>query len=452
MKHAVANVAGSAHRLVDVLDRPMDDSDERRTWSTLTRRALIAAGAVLAVLIVWSVAAPLSGAVIAPGVVKTELNRKTVQHQEGGIVRRILVREGQNVKAGDVLVEVGDVRTDATLDLQRQQRVAETIRQARLIAELKLAADFVPPAEVAKAPGAAEFIARERELFAARRKTLTEQLASFEAQSEETDSQIKALNAMIESIEVGVASAREELEINRNLVDQGFIQRTRILSLERAVTDYESRSAEQKSERALARQRLAEMRSRIAQARNQYQQQSATELNDTVARLRELDERLRPAQDQSERQLVRSPVDGTVMALRVSAVGAVVGPREPIADVVPAQERLVVEARVRPEDIDNVQNGAIGEVRLTAFDYRTMPVLPARVTSVSPDRFDDTRTGNAWFNVLLDVDAAELARFPQARLQVGMPAEAYVMTPPRSLFEYLARPLILFGQRGMREP
>ncbi|MBN8508126.1 MAG: HlyD family type I secretion periplasmic adaptor subunit [Burkholderiales bacterium] len=430
----------------------MDDPLERRAWSSLVRRVVIATASVLLILILWSVAAPLSGAVIAPGVVKTELNRKTVQHQEGGIVRRILVREGQSVKAGEVLVEVGDVRTDATLDLQRQQRVAETIRQARLIAELNLATDFVPPVQVAQAPGAAEFIARERELFTARRKSLTEQLASFEAQSSETDLQIKALNAMIESIEVGASNAKEELEINRNLVEQGFIQRTRILSLERAVIDYESRSAEQKSERALARQRLAEMRSRVAQARNQYQQQAAAELNDTVARLRELDERLRPALDQAERQLVRSPVDGTVMALRVSAVGAVVAPREPIVDVVPAQERLVIEARVRPEDIDNVHQGAAGEVRLTAFEYRTMPVLPARVTSVSPDRFDDTRTGNAWFNVLLDVDATDLARFPEARLQVGMPAEAYVMTPSRSLFEYLVRPLTLFNQRGMREP
>ena len=191
----------------------------------------------------------------------------------------------------------------------------------------------------------------------------------------------------------------------------------------------------------------------FAQARNQYQQQAATELKETVARLRELDERLRPAQDQVERQYVRSPVDGTVMSLRVAAVGTAVGPREAILDVVPAQERLIVEARVRPEDIDYVQNGTVGEVRLTAYEYRTMPMLTARVMSVSADRVEDPRgSGGAWFNVLMEVDAGELAKFPGARMQAGMPAEAYLSTPPRSLFDYLFRPLLIFGARGMREP
>jgi HlyD family type I secretion membrane fusion protein len=346
----------------------------------------------------------------------------------------------------------GDVRTDATLDLQQDQRVAELLHEARLVAELKLGSEFLPSAALTKMNGATEYVARERALFLARRRSLNEQVDSFDMQTRETERQVNELSEQIKSIELGTMSAREELEINRNLVEQGFVQRTRILALERAVADYESRAGERKSERALARQRLADLRSRIAQARNQYQQQAATELKDTVARLRELDERLRPAQDQAERQFVRSPVDGTVMSLRVAAVGVSVGPREAILDVVPAQERLVVEARIRPEDIDNVQNGALAEVRLTAYEYRTMPMLSARVISVSADRVDDPRSASAWFNVLLDVDTAQLEKFPGTRMQAGMPAEVYVTTPPRSLFDYLARPLLIFSRRGMREP
>ncbi|MBL8352196.1 MAG: HlyD family type I secretion periplasmic adaptor subunit [Burkholderiaceae bacterium] len=438
--------------LADALRLPLDEGPERLTLTKLRLRGALALAGVAAVALVWSSVAPLSGAVIAPGVVKTELNRKTVQHLEGGIVREILVREGQRVKAGDPLLVVGDVRTDATLDLQQDQRVAESIREARLLAELKLAPDFALPAGTADSPGHAQYLARERALFAARRSQLMEQVQSLESQALETEAQVRELSAQVEAIDLGRASAREELEINRSLVEQGFIQRTRVLALERAVNDYDSRSAEQKSERALARQRLADLRSRIAQARNQYQQQAATELKEAVARLRELDERLRPAQDQVERQYVRSPVDGTVMSLRVAAVGVAVGPREPILDVVPAQERLVVEAHVRPEDIDYVQSGAAAEVRLTAYDYRTMPMLPARVLSVSADRVEDARNGGAWFNVQIEVDLAELARFPGTRMQAGMPAEAYLTTPPRSLFDYLFRPLLIFGQRGMREP
>lgn len=438
--------------LADVLRLPMDTGAEATAFSRIILRGTVALAIIMAVVIAWSALAPLSGAVIAPGVVKTELNRKTVQHLEGGIVREILVREGQQVKAGEPLLIIGDVRTDATLTLQQDQRVAESIREARLLAELKLLPVFVLPTRTTDSPGVAPYLARERALFLARRTMLMEQVQSLESQSRETEGQVRELSAQIDSIELGKSSAREELEINRGLVEQGFIQRTRILVLERAVNDYDSRSSEQKSERAAAKQRLADLRSRIAQARNQYQQQAATELKDSIARLRELDERLRPAQDQVERQYVRSPVDGTVMSLRVAAIGVSVGPREPILDVVPARERLVVETRVRPEDIDYVQTGAPAEVRLTAYDYRSMPMLPARVLSVSADRVEDARSGTAWFSVLIEVDVSELARFPGTRMQAGMPAEAYLKTPPRSLFDYMFSPLLIFGQRGMREP
>lgn len=446
------NIPRSFTSLTDALHRPLDAGPEQASRSKIAFRGALAFGAVAAVVVFWSLAAPLSGAVIATGHVKSELNRKVVQHQEGGIVREIMVREGQAVKAGDPLVIVGDVRTDASLDLQQDQQLAERVREARLVAELKLAADFALPPGVNPSPSATAYVERERTLFQARRRTLMEQVESFQAQSRETENQVTALTAQIDATESGANSVREELTINRGLVEQGFIQRTRILALERAITDYESRAGEQKSERAQARQRLADLRSRITQARNQYQQQAASELKETVSRLRELDERLRPAQDQVERQYVRSPVDGTVMSLRVAAVGTVLGPREPILDVVPAQERLIVEARVQPEDIDYVHNGTVGEVRLTAYEYRTMPMLTARVMSVSADRLEDPRGGSPWFSVLLEVDAAELAKFPGTRMQAGMPAEAYLSTPPRSLFEYLFRPLLVFGQRGMREP
>lgn len=440
--------------LADALHVPMAQGTAERTdYARLARRAALALAMVLAIMVVWSAAAPLSGAVVASGIVKTELNRKTVQHLEGGIVREVLVREGQQVRKGDPLLVIGDVRTDANLDLQQDQKVAELVREARLMAEFKLAPEFVVPAKLAKMPGAAEYAAREQALFQARRKMLLEQVDSYQVQTRETERQVKELDAQIESIQRATVSAREELEINRNLVQQGFIQRTRILALERAVADYESNAAERRSERALASQRLADLRSRIAQTRNQYQQQAATELKDAVTQLRELEEKLRPASDQAERQYVRSPVDGTVMGLRVAAVGTAVGPREAILDVVPAQERLVVEVRVRPEDIDYVQAGMPGEVRLTAYEYRTMPMLPARVLTVSADRLEDSRAGgSAWFNVLLEVDVAELARYPGTRMQTGMPAEAYLTTPPRSLFDYLLRPLGNFARRGMREP
>ena len=176
------------------------------------------------------------------------------------------------------------------------------------------------------------------------------------------------------------------------------------------------------------------------------------ELKEASAKVRELEERLRPSTDQVERQIVRSPVDGEVMSMRVSAVGEVVAPREPILDVVPEHEKLVVEARIHPQDIDHVHKDARAQVRLNAFDARTVPLLPARVMVVSADRVSDPDGGESWFVATVEVDAATLKQHPQVHLQAGMPAELYVTTPERTLFQYLMKPLGLFANRAMREP
>jgi HlyD family type I secretion membrane fusion protein len=406
------------------------------------RRAALPVAVVVALAGAWSMTAPLSGAVIAPAQLKVELNRKTVQHQEGGIVREILVRDGQKVRAGEPLVVVADVRSDSTLKLLQDQLSAERVREARAAAEAALAPHFDAPAD-----------SRERALFVTRRRILDEQIASLQAQIREAESQAAALQVQIEATETSARLSAEELEMNDRLARQGFVNRTRLLALQRTEADYRARVGEYRSELAGARQRIADMRARIAQARNLYQSQAADELRDASAKVRDLEERLRPSQDQVERQIVRSPVDGEVMALRVTALGAVIGPREPILDVVPGQEKLVVEARIRPQDIDYVRKDARAEVRLVnAFDSRTSPLLPGKVTFVSADRVKAADSPESWFVASVELDAAEIARTPGLRLQAGMPAELYVTTPARTLVAYLARPLEVFASRAMREP
>jgi HlyD family type I secretion membrane fusion protein len=409
--------------------------------------------AVAAVLLtLWMLVAPLSGAIIAQGSLKAELNRKTVEHQEGGIVREILVRDGDHVSAGQPLIVIGDVRNDAELSLLQDRLVAERIRFVRASAEAALAREFRAPEDVAKEPQAAGHIARERALFDARRRTLNEQIAALEAQMRDAEGQAAALTRQIEATEVSLRLAREELQLHEKLVREGFVQRARLLQLQRDESDYQSRLSESQSELALARQRAGEVRARIAQARNQYQQQATDEARQSAARIREIEEQLRPSQDEAERRFVRAPVEGKVMALRVSAVGEAIGPREPILDIVPTREKLVVEARIRPQDINHVHEGSAAEVRLTAFDYRTAPRLPGKVVFVSPDRFTAPETGDSWFVANVEVDATALREHPQIRLQSGMPAELFVTTPERTLFEYLARPLTAFASRAMREP
>jgi HlyD family type I secretion membrane fusion protein len=433
--------------LAALLAEGAHDAEAGSELRSRMRGLLLPVAAAGALAILWSANAPLSGAIVAPAQVKVELNRKTVQHQEGGIVREILVRDGQKVRAGEPLIVIGDVRSDAELNLLQDRLRAELARKTRAAAEAALEPRFTSPGEAA----AFEHAARERALFAARRRTLDEQVESLQAQIRDAQAQTVALESQIAAGETSARLSMEELEINEKLAKQGFVHRTRMLALERTAADYRSRIGEARSDLAAARQRIGELQARIAQARNQYQSQAADELKDASARVRELEERLRPSRDQVERQLVRSPVDGEVMAMRISAPGEVIGPREPILDVVPASEKLVIEARIRPEDIDYVRKDSPAEVRLSAFDARTTPLLPGTVVFVSPDRVT-RQGGDSWFVATVELDAAALERHPELRVQAGMPAELFVTTPERTLLEYLARPLGIFANRALREP
>jgi membrane fusion protein, epimerase transport system len=412
-----------------------------RVWLPL----LMAAAAIVA----WSAWAPLAGAVVATGQVQTEFGRKTVQHQEGGIVRDVLVRQGQNVRRGDALVVVGDLRSDAALDVLRKQRDAERVRAARAQAELNLSENVDWPADMPASDGTVQ---RERQLFDARRRTLDEQLAALQSQARDANARTVALAAQLDSALRATRLGRDELDLYRPLVESGFVLKTRLLSLERGVADLNARAEATRAQMAEARMQVGALTNSIAQARGAYLQRAGEELKDANARLREIDDRLRPSQDQVDRQTVRAPVDGVVMAMRVSAPGTVVGPREALLEVVPSNESLVVELRVDPRDIDYVNKGDAAEVRLAAFDARNTKLLQATVSAVSPDAVVDTASQRSWYVAQVRVDARELARQPHLRLQAGMPAEVFVATPPRSLLAYLLEPLNLFARRGLREP
>jgi HlyD family type I secretion membrane fusion protein len=434
------------------LMQPLTPESELVAWKRQARGLGLVLAGFAGACVLWAILAPLSGAIIAAGVVKTEQNRKTVQHQEGGIVAAILVKEGQRVKAGEPLVEIGDVRVSASNSIFVDRLASESVRRARLQAELMLAPVFTFALPDEGAEATAEYLARERALFTAQRRSLEQQEVVLRTQVQETERQMQAQGSQVAATQAALDSAREELEMNRNLVKEGFIQRTRLLALERVVSDYESRLGEFQSNLAQARQRIEDYRLRIVLSRNQYQQKAAGELKEAVAKIDELQQQLRATTDQVDRLVVRSPVDGAVMGLRVTAPGQAIGPRDPILDVVPLEEKLVVEARVKPDDVDHVRLGSDAEVRLTAYEQRKMPKLMGKVVSVSPDRVTDPQSGMSWFTVQVEVDLGPLKDTPNVGMQTGMAAEVFVTTPNRSLLDYLLQPLLDTARRGMREP
>jgi epimerase transport system membrane fusion protein len=433
-------------------------SAARPETSELTRIArggLAVAMLGLLALGTWLVLAPLSGAVIAPGFVKVDMNRKVVQHQEGGIIKQILVRDGEHVRQGQILVVIDDVRLDATLDLLRTQHDGERAKAARLEAERAFLPAVVFPLELAARngePKVAELLQREAALFRARREALDSQIAVLRKQIHHTVEEAQALAGQIAAEERALKSQKEELAVNQQLFKQGFVQKTRVMSLERAVADYEARWEEHRAELAKTRQRSSELELRVLAQRNAYVQSATDELKEISTRLFDLEERLRPSKDASDRQRIASPIAGEVVGLRVFSPGAVVGPREVLMEIVPEDKTLIVEARIRPEDINHVRAGFPAEVRLTAYQTRTTPLVAGSVHYVSADRMVDTQSGAPYYVVHVDVSAGALADAGNLRMLAGMPAEVYIRTDSRTAFDYMLAPVTAYLRRGMREP
>jgi len=421
----------------------------------IARGGLAVAMLGLLALGTWLVLAPLSGAVIAPGFVKVDMNRKVVQHQEGGIVKRVFVRDGEKVQQGQTLLVIDDVRLDATLDLLRTQHDGERAKAARLEAERAFLPAVTFPPELAARngePKVAELLQRETALFRARREALDSQIAVLRKQIRHTVDEAQALAGQIAAEERALKSQKEELAVNQQLLKQGFVQKTRLMSLERAVADYEARWEEHRAELAKTHQRSSELDLRVLAQRNAYVQSATDELKEISTRLFDLEERLRPSKDASDRQRIAAPIAGEVVGLRVFSPGAVVGPREVLMEIVPEDKTLIVEARIRPEDINHVRAGSQAEVRLTAYQTRTTPLVAGNVNYVSADRMVDPQSGAPYYVVNVDVSAGALVDAGNLRMQAGMPAEVYIRTDSRTAFDYMLAPVTAYLRRGMREP
>lgn len=424
----------------------MPASRESQAWRW---QVIIPLAMALTVLFAWAQLAPLSGAVVAHGQVQAEFGRRTVQHQEGGIVQALWVKPGQTVRRGDPLMQVVDLRSDANLAMLQRQLDAERLRAARAEAELALADRVEWPSEADPAIEARQL---EQQLFNAHREALQAQLNAQRQRLAEAQSRERALRDQLAASQRSTVLAQDELAINQPLIVGGYVLKTRGMALERAVAELDSRASAIRSQMAEAREQAAAQLQAIAQARGAYQQRAADEQKEARARMREIEDRLRPGRDLADRQTVRAPIDGVVMALRVSTAGTAVGPREALLDIAPSSEGLVIDVPVDPHDIDHVQPGGAAQVRLAAFDARHTPLLDATLRSITPDAISDDANRRTAYLAQVEVAAAELARHPGLRLQAGMPAEVFITTPARGLFDYLLEPLSGFARRGMREP
>ncbi|MBQ0943039.1 HlyD family type I secretion periplasmic adaptor subunit [Ideonella sp. 4Y16] len=434
-----------------VAPRPADPVPGLRP---LQRQALWIIGAWLALMTAWLTLAPIAGGVVAQGVVKVDANRRTVTHRDGGTVARIAVSEGQLVRRGELLVELEDVRVDASQDQLRAAFAADRLRQSRLQAEVAQAAQWQPPAallrELADVKRLPELAAQERAAFAARRANLVAQIDGQSQQIRDTRTEIEVRERERVNSQRALALMTEELRANQALEAQNFVGRARVLGLERNASEYQSRHLANEAELAQARQRLGALDARSRSLRDSYVQTASDELRELGPRLAETEQRLRASSDDQSRQRVLAPVDGRLLNLRVNTPGSALGPREPVVDIVPADAPLFVEARLPLDAGADVREGMAAELKLLTGAQRFERLLAARVQRVSADALTDERNGSAYFTVLLQVDADE-ARRAALPLRPGMAAEVYIRVTERSALDFLLEPVAGFFRQGFRE-
>jgi HlyD family secretion protein len=401
----------------------------------------------------WSFFAPLSEAAIAPGVIKSEGQRRVIQHLEGGFIREILVRDGEVVQAGQPLMRLDDVQSGANLETLRGQRFALLAQDARLTAELARAGDIAFPAELLHSadPRALDAVTGQRTLFAARQAALNSQIQVLEARVQQQEAQLGSTSAQVTSQRRQYELIRREEADVRQLVAQGLERMPRLLALQRNMAALEGNQADLLSQMDRANATIAEARNQMRQTEDQRLQEVSTELREVRNRLQEAEERLRAASDVATRREIVAPEAGTILNSRFFNLGAVVRPGEAVMELVPLRDRLVAEVQLSPTDIDVVYPGLQSEVRLPAFKQRLVPYLHGHVTYVASDATLDAQTRMSHYTVRIAIDEDQLAKLERVELRPGMPVEAMIQIGERSFFRYIAQPVIDSFHRAFRE-
>ncbi|MCC6075764.1 HlyD family type I secretion periplasmic adaptor subunit [Pseudomonas sp. GCM10022188] len=388
----------------------------------------------------WATFAPLDSAALASGVVTVKSYRKTVQHLEGGIVRALHVRDGDQVAAGQVLIELDDTQAAAELEMVRSQLIAARALEARLLAE-RDDRDAVTFAEGEPADRRVrEAQDGEAQIFRARRSSRLGEVDVLNKRIVQLEEQVRGFQAVIAGKQELSRSYGEEVGDLRALLSEGFVDKQRLREQERSLAQLRAEIADLHSSIARARLQIGETQLQILQLNKEFAAEVADQLATAQTKVFDLRERLAAAEDRARRTRIRAPEAGMVLGLQVHTVGGVVSPATPLLDIVPASEELVVEVQISPIDIDRVAPGKLADIRFSAFNHATTPVIEGRLAQVSADRLVNQETGVPYYLGRVELTEQGRRDLGQLLLVPGMPAEVLLNTGERTLLSYLVQP------------
>ncbi len=397
----------------------------------------------LGVLGTWSYLAPIDSAALATGNVTVKSHSKTVQHLDGGIVKKILAKEGELVHENDVLIILDDTEVKAQLEIIRGQYITLSAQVARLTAERDNLAQIAFPKDLQDLSDAHIVEARQAEtqIFNARRNAYNGEISVLNQRISQLSSKIQGLQGQRTSKQNLKSSYTEETKDLRELLAEGFADKQRLRDIERNNTLVIGEIASLTSEIATSEMQIGETRLQILQIQKQFQQEVADKLSEVQAQLYDVIQRLTATKDRVGRMQIKSPADGRVMGMSVHNVGGVITTGKPVLDIVPQQEELIIDAHISPMDIDRVHVGLLAEVRFSAFKQALTPKMQGKLIDVSADKFTDERTGMSYFQGKIELTPESYVKLGDMQLLPGMPAEVLINTGERTVFEYLMQPI-----------
>jgi HlyD family secretion protein len=402
----------------------------------------------------WASLAPLASAVVAHGAVVVDTKHKSIQHLEAGIVREILVQDGDRVAAGQVLVRLDDTQARTNLQLVTGRYNAALAQAARLKAEALGRKEIEFPAELLaqrEQSDVAQLMEAETTIFEARLGELENQTKILNQRDAQILEEVKGVEGQIAAQSRQIALIGSEIADVSELLSKGLAQRPRLLQLQRNSAELEGQRSQNVAAIAKARQNLGDTQLQIAELTVTRVNDAVAALGDTQKDLFDLGQQIQAARDVLDRMVIRSPEDGTIVNLAVHTVGGVINQGTPLMEVVPSLDRLVVEARVEVTDIDKVRSDLPAQIRLLAYSQRTTPSVDGRVVLVSADRIDDEKSKATYYTARVDVDQEKLAALPGIHLYPGMPVDVMIETGKRTVLEYLLAPIENSFAHALRE-
>lgn len=415
---------------------------------------------------VWSYLAPIDSSSLAVGSVTVKSHRKTVQHLDGGIISRLLVKDGDVVSAGDDLVLLDEVQLKSQVEMLRGQYITQKALYDRLLAErqqkdhldfasftqekldrsiarglAKYNFNFMPFTLDTQDSRVQEAMATQRHSFMVRKSSHEGELNVLKQRIQQLNSKIEGLQAQRASKQKLLAAYTEEIKDLRELLAQGFTERQRLRDQERNQTITNGEIAGLTSEIATTEMQRGETQLEILLNERKFQEEIAKQIEEVNAQLFDIGERLQAAQDKLTRTVIKAPVSGVIFNLASHTEGGVVTPGNPILDIVPEDEDLIIRAQVSPADIDKIHPDSRCEVRFSSFDNKTTPTMEGKVSEISADSFNDEKTGTQYYMANIELSAESREKLGDLKLIPGMPAEILINIGSRTLFEYLMQPI-----------